>query len=163
MYFAALIPLIIISIIFSVLRSAEQKKRQEAQRQAREQQARAFTPQPVQQQQPRPAVRPTVQAPSPARQAAAPAPLASTLKPTPAPRKTQPTIMEGPPSRSAKNSQAMHPEHDLCALRSDDPKGTAHAHSTVQQNRSPLQFTPDSILNGVILSEILGKPKAARN
>ncbi len=65
--------------------------------------------------------------------------------------------MEGPPVPRPVNPKQMHPEHDLCALRSDDP----HAQQTANASEGTLlNFTPNNILKGILYSEIFGKPKA---
>lgn len=160
--FFIVIPLILISIVFSVMHSAEQKKRQEAQRQAMEQQAqRTFRPAPAPQT-PRPAVRPTVQVPTPARQAAA------------APR-TAPAVQN--PYQAAyerMQKQTVHPKHADCAVTNDYAKTTGHpqhddcAVTDTHDPQSPMKaaaqpllgFAPNQILQGVLYAEVFGKPKA---
>ncbi len=179
MELAALLPLIIIGAVISLaVRTAEQKKRQAAQRRAdvERQQAQQNMP-PVQPKQPYVPVRPTVQAPAPARQAApAPKPKPADMKPRVGSGAFVP--MEGPPIKNGqklhqdhdfcslptedpKARKGQHPDHDLCALRPDDPK-TRQAAIAPQGGGTILNLTPDNIVSGVLFSEILGKPKALR-
>ena len=159
MPFAAVLPLIIIGVVITILRkSAEQNKRQQAQKRAAEEQAKEAASEGQAQYR---TVRPSVQVP-PVRKA------------TPAPW-TEGTAPKGPVMHTDHDRCALkkedpkaknkHPEHDLCALDSNainDPHAAAAQTNAQQTNGAMLQLTPDRILNGVILSEILGKPKALR-
>lgn len=163
----ALLPIIVIGIVIAVSRSAaEQKKRAEQARRAAQMQAEApeqegqtsYTP-----------VRPSVQIPGSKREAAATAA-----------QKTN----RSPLTKPSKPAQSMHPGHDYCALRPDDPKAddpdqhpdhelcsldpeeivqeVPEGASAAQGGGMPLNLAPDAILNGVIFSEVFGKPKALR-
>lgn len=171
MPFVMVLPLIIIGIAIAVSRSAaEQKKRAEALRRAEERQREetsvegqvSYTP-----------VRPSVQVPT-------------VRKAETAPKPVQP-VQQAYRSPLAQPAQQMHPGHDFCALRPDDPKATnpqkhpdhdlcairpedakgkqpsaKQSVPAAECSGTPLNLTPQEILNGVIFSEILGKPKALR-
>lgn len=158
MPFAAVLPFIVIGIVLAIVRrSVELNKRQQAQNRTAEQQKQQTVSEGQAAYQP---VKPSVQVP----------PV----------RKETRAWTEG----SAPKGPSMHRDHDLCALKEEDPKaknkhpehdlcaldpneinatGGAKAHAQAPKTSGPsLTFTPDQILNGVILSEILGKPKALR-
>ena len=158
----ALLPIIVIGIVIAVSRSAaEQKKRAEQARRAAQMQAEA----PVQEGQTSyTPVRPSVQIPGSKREAAATAA-----------QKTN----QSPLTKPSKPAQSMHPGHDYCALRPDDPKAAKGEHpehdlcslnpedkktpaAQPQNGNALLNFTPDDILRGVLFSEVFGKPKALR-
>lgn len=159
----ALLPLIVIGIVVAVARNAATTKQREAQaRAARERQNAA--PVPPRQQTPTP-VRPTVRVPAPAQEG-----------PQPEERvRLEPRVQPKP----AQKAQQMHPDHDFCALRPDDPNAKNGGHpehdlcaldpedkkapATVPQSGNTLlNFTPDNILRGVLFSEVFGRPKALR-
>ena len=158
MPFFIVLPFIIIGVVvFYARNAAEQKKRAE---QAKRQAERI----PWEKPQTRPSAtvpRPTVQTPAPARSSV------PTTIPTPAaaPVRTPP-IQKTNRSPFSQPTQQKHPEHDLCALRPEDPKPQEPLQpqtcAAQQTNGGLLNFTPDRILNGVIFSEIFGKPKALR-
>lgn len=158
MPFAAVLPFIVIAVVLAIVRSSvEQNKRRAAQSrqaQTREKQA-AFEGQT--QYSP---VKPSVQAP----------PVRKETKVW-----TEGTAPKGPLMHQGHDHCAVkqedpkaknkHPEHDLCALDPNTVKAQndARAQTDASKPNGPLlTFTPDQILNGVILSEILGKPKALR-
>ena len=175
MDFAALIPIIIIGVVITMIRSAGQKQRQEAKRRAMAEQQKETTV-PVAPPKPLEPVRPTVQVPKPSPQTA------RTGVPQPKPAAPAYTPHEGPPSperklhpehdncsldarlaeyKAKKASEKAHPQHADCALRPE----TGHAVSSVPATEAAgtdLNFTSDNILRGVIFSEIFGKPKALR-
>lgn len=172
MRFTLVLPLIVLGIVITIIKkAAEQNKRAEEMRRAAQKQAeqpafegqQSYTP-----------VRPSVQVP-PVRKA------------TPAPQSV-PSVGKAYQSPLAKPAQT-HPTHDDCSLRSDAKKaptppwqhpehedcsldeGTASkpAPYSLKKNGSALRtggtdldFTPDSVVRGVLFSEILGKPKALR-
>ncbi|MBQ5992648.1 MAG: hypothetical protein IJL62_08975 [Clostridia bacterium] len=161
----ALFPIVIIGIVIAAVRSAaEQKKRQEIQRRAQEAQREEAVSEGQANYNP---VKPSVQVP------------VRRAEPAPRPAPTVQKAYQSPLANAQKPAQQMHPGHDFCALRPDDPKAkdpkkhpehdlcalrpdAGQPHGTVQTAGSPLNLTPDAILNGVIFSEIFGKPKALR-
>ena len=163
MPFILVLPFIVIGIVIAATKkAAEQNKRAEAQRRAAQMQQQktasegqaSYTP-----------VRPSVQ-PS-------------------AVRRAQPTIKTQAYQSPLGKAAQTHPQHEDCSLRPDakvapappwkhpqhedcsvpnidsDANGT-HAVPAVQTGGATYRFTPDEVLNGVIFSEILGKPKALR-
>lgn len=185
--FALLPPLIIVAIVIAVSRSAEMRRRQEAQKRGNPEQT--FRTAPGTAQQPnvpvRPTVQPTVTAPRTAPQMQPPYAPHTQQNPY-APRTQQqnpyaPRPVQQP--RPAPMPKIMHEGHDFCALRPDSPKDKPHpdhdlcalrpeeqtAKESMLKNApalqcggTPLNLTPDNIVRGVIFSEIFGKPKALR-
>ena len=158
----ALLPIIVIGIVIAVSRSAaEQKKRAEQARRAAQMQAEA----PVQEGQTSyTPVRPSVQIPGSKREAAATAAQKTNQSPLTKPSKPAQSMHPGhdycalrPDDPNAKNGG--HPEHDLCALDPEDKKAPA---TVPQSGNTLLNFTPDNILRGVLFSEVFGRPKALR-
>lgn len=173
MEFAALIPIIIIGVVITMIRSAGQKQRQEAKRRA--QAERQGSEIPAAPQQPYRPVRPTVQTPSDV-------PPVRTAAPQPKPLSGAYVPHEGPPApekklhpehdncaldarlaeqKAKRAAEKAHPQHDMCALREDTP----HAASPVpaaETAGTTLNLTPDNIVRGVLFAEIFGKPKALR-
>lgn len=159
----ALLPIIVIGIVIAVSRSAaEQKKRAEQARRAAQMQAEA----PVQEGQTSyTPVRPSVQIPGSKREAAATAAQKTNQSPLTKPSKPAQSMHPGhdycalrPDDPKAQNGG--HPEHDDCALRPEERKGSASAAAIT--GGTPLSLEPDDIVRGVLFSEILGKPKALR-
>ncbi len=63
----------------------------------------------------------------------------------------------------SKNTSQKHPEHDLCALRPENNQSATADASPVpalQVGGIQMNFTPNQVLSGVLFSEIFGKPKA---
>lgn len=151
MPFFLVLPLIVIGIVIAFSKkAAEQNKRAEAQRRAAQAQTEQVETEGQASYAP---VKPSVQVPPVRKAEAAP--------------KSTPTVQKAYQSSFAKPDKKMHPEHEFCALRPEDEtaKNPSHASEHVSKRQSPesaLLFTPDQIRNGVILSEILGKPKALR-
>lgn len=165
-FFPIIIGVGVVIASIAASRQSEQKKRAEQARRAAQMQAEApeqegqtsYTP-----------VRPSVQIPGSKREAAATAA-----------QKTN----RSPLTKPSKPVQSMHPGHDYCALRPDDPKADdpdqhpdhelcsldpeeivqeiPEGASAAQGGGMPLNLAPDAILNGVIFSEVFGKPKALR-
>ena len=143
MPFLMFLPLAVIAVvIIASKKAAEQKKRVEAMQRA-EQMKRATS----QAETPNSPVTPSVQVP-PVRGAA-------TMQ------RTAPAVPKQKPAPKVAASQQKHPQHDLCALRPDTPANPSEA-SEASHTGSVLSYEPNSILQGVIFSEILGKPKALR-
>ncbi len=167
MPFILVLPFIVIGIVVAISKkTAEQNRRAEAQRRAAQMQAEQTASEGQASYVP---VRPSVQVP-PVRKA------------TPAPNMPQ-AAQKTYQSSISKAPDQMHAGHDFCALRPDTTKGKSHPDhdncslrpedsdavdtlhaskdSAVQKSSGfDLSFTQDQILNGVIFSEILGKPKA---
>jgi len=145
------LPFIFIGIAAAVMRySAEQNKRAEAQNRERE---RQIPEQQVPTKRPAAATpRPTVQDPKPS------------FGSTPAQKQPVSAAKRADRSTVSQPSKQSHPEHDLCALRPEDQADpdVAQTHAPKQSNGTPLNFTSERILNGVLFSEIFGKPKALR-
>ena len=147
-----------IIIITTAARSAEQKKRAEAQRMQQAQETAAsvegqasYTP-----------VRPTVQAP-PVRQAAA-APMRPDAYGRVHPQHSDCALR---PDQKKPQPANKHPQHDLCSLDENAPGNSealkkSNAASAQKPGGTILNFTPDNILRGVVFAEVFGKPKALR-
>ena len=170
MPFVLVLPFIVIGIVIAAAKKAEQMKRAEAQNRERQLREQGVPqPQPTQ-------VRPAAQAPKPVREGPRPG---ERVQPQVSPR------MQKPAAERKQAPAQMHQGHDFCALRPDSPKGKTHPDHDLCSLRAEdanagkpthtpsgasaqqcggihLNFTQDQILNGVILSEILGKPKALR-
>ena len=173
MPFVLVLPLIVIGIVIAASKkAAEQNKRAAAARRNLEQAERNNIP--TEGQANYTPVRPSVQVP-PVRKA-----------PT-APRPAQ-TAGKAYQSPFAQQKTQVHPKHEDCSLRPDStvkpappyqhPKHedcsldeqtaskpeiyTAKKGVPMQSEGTKLDFTPDKILNGVLYSEIFGKPKALR-
>ncbi len=141
MPFILVLPMIVFGILITVLKAAEHKKRAQAQQNApqmQQQQAASegqasYTP-----------VKPSVQ--------------------TPSARKVQPTAIAQKEYKASFTQSQKHPEHDLCALRPDEhEEQEAHTGASAQHNgKTPVSFSSNNILQGIIYSEIFGKPKALR-
>lgn len=143
------LPFIFIGIAAAVMRySAEQNKRAEAQKRARE---RQISERQVPSERPAAAApRPTVQVPKPS------------LGSTPAQKQSGAAATRKDRLPVSQPSSQSHPEHDLCALRPEDQVNPRTAQTRTQNDGTPLDLTPEKILNGVLFSEIFGKPKALR-
>lgn len=135
---------VIVFVIIASRKAAEQKKRAEAMQQAEQ-------------------TKP-VEAPSEGQTAYKP--VKPTVQTFPERKAEQPKRPVQQRTRQNAYAQApKHPEHDLCALRPEEHKdGDAHERSNdaVHNDGTLLSFTPDNILQGVVFSEIFGKPKALR-
>lgn len=148
MPFFLFLPIAAFVVLSVVISTAKRKAQQEAANQ-RQQEAAAGTVQPP---------RPAPAQPRPVQRTAAAA--SATVR-----SQSQMNTPNAQPrpnpdhNRVAQKPAQMHPEHDLCALRPEE--SDAHSASKPGEH-APLDLNPDSILNGVILSEILGKPKALR-
>ncbi len=170
MPFVLVLPFIVIGIVIAFTRKAEQAKRAEAQQRERQLREQNFG-----QPQPTPA-RPSVQVAKPAREGPRPG---ERVQPQVSPRMQKPAADRKPvPAQMHQGHDFCalrpdtakgkpHPDHDLCSLRPEDSKAqkapNAPVNAAAKQHAGTLpSFTPDQILNGVILSEILGKPKALR-
>lgn len=144
-----------IIIITTAIRSAEQKKRAEAQRMPQAPQTAA----PVEGQASYMPVRPSVQVPPAREAAAAPTRPYASVHPQHDECALRPDQMKPQPANS-------HPQHDECSLREDTSKKCgvpANAPETAQHSGGDLlNFTPDNILRGVVFAEVFGKPKALR-
>lgn len=160
MGFAAILPFIIIAVIIGVMRYSAQKQ-QEARRRAAVEEQQAQRTQPETHAEPQTTVRPSVHVPTPSEGPK----VNERVKPI-EPRystKAHPVHddcalrPETPPKTVAGQK---HPSHDDCALRPDEHAEPAAAVSN--SGKAPLELTPDKIMEGVLFSEIFGKPKALR-
>jgi outer membrane biosynthesis protein TonB len=158
MPFFALLPFIIIAIVIASARSAEMKKQQVLKRRQAEQEQAAKS------------------APTP--QKKPPVPARPTVRPTVMQPRTQSTVTAQ--TKTNAPQKQVHPQHDDCALRPDQkvttsaqkhpqhedcslrPETVSASGASAANGGTPLNFTPDNILRGVIFSEIFGKPKALR-
>lgn len=158
MPFAVVLPFVIVGVVIAILRkSVEQNKRQEAQRRAAQMQQEQTVTEGQATYKP---VKPSVQVP-PVRKAS-PAWAEGTAPKGSLMHQGHDLCALKKEDPKAKNK---HPEHDLCALEPDKVNAQNNAHKKTEAPNAHgvrLDFTPDQILNGVILSEILGKPKALR-
>ena len=160
MPFFIILPFIVIAIVIFASRSAEMKRQQEfRRRQAEQEQAQRSAP-PSGQNQPtpmRPTVRPTVTVQP---RTAAPAPQKSTF----AAQATHPQHDDCAlrPDQKLRTPPQKHPQHEDCSLSPETAASASYSEPARQSAGTLLNYSPGNILQGVVFSEIFGKPKALR-
>ena len=143
MRFMMFLPLVVIVfVIVASKKAAEQKKRAEAIQRAEQMKQVA-----AQAEAQRAPARPSVQN--------------QTVRKEPPARKPTPSAVHTKSAQKTAAPQTKHPQHDLCALRPDEA-GRETPAAAQNAEGSILDYDPKSILQGVIFSEVLGKPKALR-
>ena len=143
MRFMMFLPLIVVVfVIVATKKAVEQKKRAEAIQRAEQMKQAA-----AQAEAQRAPVRPSVQT--------------QTVRKDPPARKPTPSAVQSKSAQRTAAPQNKHPQHDLCALRPEEA-GKEPKNSAENAEGSILDYDPKSILQGVIFSEVLGKPKALR-